>query len=80
MPYTQRLRGLGGFLGSALDPPPWRAERSKGGARGAAKGSSADPRNPRGPRSCHVHVVRALHLCAPLLSRASPGAWARQLA
>eukprot|EP00959_Pyramimonas_sp_CCMP1952_P361962 7580389-Pyramimonas_sp.AAC.1 len=31
--HTQQLGGPRGFLRSALDTPPWRAERAIGGAR-----------------------------------------------
>ena len=46
--------GPRGFPGSALDPPPWRAERARGGAGG---GPSADPRSPRGPPKVYVYGV-----------------------
>eukprot|EP00959_Pyramimonas_sp_CCMP1952_P231927 4846845-Pyramimonas_sp.AAC.1 len=35
-------------LRSAPDLSPWRAECARGGARGAATGPGADPRNPHG--------------------------------
>eukprot|EP00959_Pyramimonas_sp_CCMP1952_P134313 2809946-Pyramimonas_sp.AAC.1 len=42
------------FLGSALGPPPWRADRAGGGVGGAA---SADPRSPRAAPQVSVYGV-----------------------
>ncbi|CAK0789783.1 unnamed protein product [Prorocentrum cordatum] len=41
---------------TSAGPPPWRAERARGSAGGAARGSSADRRNSRGPKQAHAYI------------------------
>eukprot|EP00959_Pyramimonas_sp_CCMP1952_P310216 6492554-Pyramimonas_sp.AAC.1 len=42
--YSQTTRGQRGILGTALDPPPWRAERAGSAVRGVQHKSTKSRR------------------------------------
>ncbi|CAK0901275.1 unnamed protein product [Prorocentrum cordatum] len=66
-----------GFLGLALDPPPWRAEPAGGGAGGAARGahsrSKKNAQNYEGLCSCKLSFFKLVSDTVKVQSAAHSG-------